>query len=72
MARWSRSASGTRPGAGQVVDASLYESVLAVMESIVPDWEIGGYQRERTGSIIPDAAPSNTYPTADGVGPDRG
>ena len=56
-----------RTGRGQVVDASLYESVLAVMESIVPDWEIGGYQRERTGSIIPNVAPSNTYPTADGA-----
>ena len=50
-----------------MVDASLYESVLAVMESIVPDWEIGGYQRERTGSITPNVAPSNTYPTADGA-----
>ena len=54
-------------GRGQVVDASLYESVLAVMESIVPDWEIGGYQRERTGSITPYIAPSNVYPTADGA-----
>ena len=50
-----------------VVDASLYESVLAVMESIVPDWEIGSYQRERTGSITPNVAPSNVYPTADGA-----
>ena len=53
-------------GRGQVVDASLYESVFAMMEALVPDWEIGGYQRERTGSILPGAAPSNVYPALDG------
>lgn len=53
-------------GRGQVVDASLYESVFAMMEAIVPEWEIGGYQRERTGSILPGAAPSNVYPALDG------
>lgn len=56
----------TISGRGQVVDASIYESVLGVMESLVPDWAIGGVQRERSGAILPKIAPSNVYPTRDG------
>jgi len=55
-----------RTGRGQIVDAALYEAVLAMMESLVPEWELAGYQRERTGSVLPNVAPSNVYPTADG------
>ena len=55
-----------RTGRGQIVDAALYEAVLALMESLLPEWEIAGYQRERTGSVLPNVAPSNAYPTADG------
>ncbi|WP_370326656.1 CaiB/BaiF CoA transferase family protein [Euzebya sp.] len=53
-------------GRGQVVDSAIYEAVFALMESLVPEWEIAGYQRERTGSVLPNVAPSNAYPTADG------
>src|SRR5690606_36743443 len=28
--------------------------------------QIAGYQRERTGPVLPNIAPSNVYPTADG------
>ena len=55
-----------RTGRGQVVDAAIFESVLAVMESSVPEWVLGGIVRERTGSRLPGVAPSNVYPTADG------
>ena len=55
-----------RTGRGQVIDASIYESVFAYMESLIPEWEIGHYQRERTGSTLPNVAPSNVYPTKDG------
>jgi crotonobetainyl-CoA:carnitine CoA-transferase CaiB-like acyl-CoA transferase len=48
------------------VDAALYEAVLALMESLLPEWEVAGYQRERTGSVLPNVAPSNVYPTLDG------
>jgi formyl-CoA transferase len=54
-------------GRGQVVDAALYESVLNVMESLIPEYVLGGYIRERTGSILPNVAPSNVYPTRDGL-----
>lgn len=53
-------------GVGQVVDASIYESVLAVMESIIPEYVFEGEIRERTGPFLPNVAPSNLYPTADG------
>ncbi|MGO1183595.1 MAG: CaiB/BaiF CoA transferase family protein [Micrococcaceae bacterium] len=55
-----------RSGRGQIVDSSIYESVLGVMESLVPDWTMGGVQRERTGAILPKIAPSNVYPTRGG------
>ncbi|MGV0838395.1 CaiB/BaiF CoA transferase family protein [Mycolicibacterium thermoresistibile] len=52
-------------GQGQVVDSAIYEAVLGVMESLVPEWTVSGYQRERTGAILPKIAPSNVYPTSD-------
>ncbi len=55
-----------RDGIGQVVDSAIFESVLAVMESTVPEFTEGGVIRERTGSFLPGIAPSNVYPTADG------
>lgn len=56
-----------RTGRGQVVDSAIYEAVLALMEALVPEWEIAGHRRERTGSVLPGVAPSNVYPTADGA-----
>jgi formyl-CoA transferase len=53
-------------GRGQVVDASIYESVLAVTEALVTDWHAEGLSRERTGPTLPGIAPSNVYPTSDG------
>ncbi|MGH3342128.1 MAG: CaiB/BaiF CoA transferase family protein [Carbonactinosporaceae bacterium] len=53
-------------GRGQVVDAAIYEAVLAMMESLVTEWQATGYQRERSGPVLPNVAPSNVYPTADG------
>ncbi len=51
---------------GQVVDSAIYEAVLAMMESTVPEYTVAGHIRERTGSILPKVAPSNVYPTKDG------
>lgn len=53
-------------GRGQVVDSALYEAVLGVMESLIPEYAITGYVRPRTGSILPNVAPANAYPTKDG------
>lgn len=53
-------------GAGQVVDVALYEAVFAMMESLVPEFDVFGFIRERTGNIMPGITPSNTYTTRDG------
>lgn len=53
-------------GRGQVVDSAIYEAVLSLMESLIPEYQIGNYIRERSGSILPNVAPSNSYPTRDG------
>lgn len=54
-----------KTGEGQVVDVSLIESVLAVTESLIPEYGADGTVRERTGSSLPGIAPSNTYQTRD-------
>jgi formyl-CoA transferase len=53
-----------RTGKGQVIDASLYESVLGVMENLVTEYALTGYIRERSGSFLKGIGPSNAYPTA--------
>lgn len=55
----------TGQGDGQIVDVSLAESVFNVMESLVPEYDMLGHVRERSGGALPGIAPSNTYPTAD-------
>lgn len=56
-----------RSGRGQMVDSAIYEAVLAVTESLVTEYDKIGYVRERTGAVLPNVAPSNVYPTADGA-----
>lgn len=53
-------------GLGQVVDSAIYESVLAMTESLVPEYHGEGYVRERSGAILPGVAPSNVFTCADG------
>ncbi len=53
-------------GAGQVVDVALYEAVFAMMESLLPEYSMGGHVRERSGNIMPGITPSNTHTTRDG------
>jgi formyl-CoA transferase len=54
-------------GRGQVVDAAIYESVLAMMENLVTEYDLTGYVRQRSGAVLPGIAPSNVYPTSDGM-----
>jgi crotonobetainyl-CoA:carnitine CoA-transferase CaiB-like acyl-CoA transferase len=56
----------TGEGRGQIVDVSLYESVFNLMESLVPEYDLMGHVRTRTGGALPGISPSNTYPTFDG------
>jgi succinyl-CoA--D-citramalate CoA-transferase len=52
-------------GRGQVVDIGIYEAVLALMESTIPEYALTGHVRGRTGTVLPFVAPSNIYPTQD-------
>lgn len=53
-------------GQGQMVDVALYEAVFAMMESMVPEMDVFGFVRERSGNIMPGITPSNTHRTQDG------
>ncbi len=53
-------------GRGQVVDVAIYEAVLSFMESLVTEFDVAGFVRERTGATLPGVAPSNVYRTKDG------
>ncbi|MGF6776724.1 CaiB/BaiF CoA transferase family protein [Paraburkholderia sp. GAS334] len=57
----------TGQGDGQVVDVSLVESVFNLMESLVPEYDLLGHVRERSGGALPGIAPSNTYRSEDGA-----
>lgn len=53
-------------GKGQYVDVALYEAVFNMMESLIPEFDVLGFKRERAGNELPGITPSNTYPTRDG------
>lgn len=56
-----------KSGRGQVVDAAIYESVMAFMESLLPEFALASHTRERSGGILPRIAPSGAYPCRDGM-----
>jgi formyl-CoA transferase len=53
-------------GRGQFVDVALYEAVFNMMESVLPEYDMFGFVRERSGASLPGIVPSNTYVTRDG------
>lgn len=53
-------------GKGQVVDVALYEAIFAMMESMVPEFDVFGFIRERTGNIMPGITPSSIHTSRDG------
>jgi crotonobetainyl-CoA:carnitine CoA-transferase CaiB-like acyl-CoA transferase len=57
-----------RPGAGKgaVIDASLYGSVLRILEWTIPAYDRLGTVRKREGNRLANSAPLDNYPTADG------
>lgn len=65
--RWNgKSGEELVAGQGQMVDVALYESVFNLMESLVPEFDLAGVVRERTGGALPGIVPSNTYTTSEG------
>jgi formyl-CoA transferase len=68
MALRHRDATGGRGiGEGQMVDVALYEAVFNLMESTLPEYDVFGAVRTRTGGSLPGIVPSNTYECADGA-----
>ncbi|WP_227980306.1 CaiB/BaiF CoA transferase family protein [Nocardia spumae] len=51
----------------RIIDVALSESILSVMESLVPDYEAYGINRQRVGGRMEGIAPSNAYPCSDGT-----
>ena len=52
-------------GRGQYIDVALYEAVFNMMESVLPEYGMYGFIRERSGASLPGIVPSNTYVTRD-------
>lgn len=50
----------------RIVDVALTESVLSMLEGILPEYSVLGKIRQPAGSNLPSAAPTNAYPVEDG------
>jgi crotonobetainyl-CoA:carnitine CoA-transferase CaiB-like acyl-CoA transferase len=63
MALYHRDTRGAR---GQIIDLSLYESLINVLGPLPLAWDQLGYLQPRMGSRLPFSAPRNVYRCADG------
>ena len=63
---WARDHRGGGDGRGRSLDVALTESVLSMMEGMLPEYSVFGSVRQPTGARIATAAPSSAYPTSDG------
>jgi len=54
-------------GRGQIVDVSLADSIVAMLEGMIPEYGYLGLVRERTGGIAHNSGPTNSYMCADGT-----
>ena len=61
---YQRDVTGT--GRGRIIDVTLVDSVLSLMEGMLPEYAMDGRVRQPVGAAIPTAAPTNTYRCADG------
>ena len=56
----------SKSGRGRVIDVNLVDSVFSLMEGMLPEYALDGRVRQPVGAAIETAAPTNTYPCADG------
>ncbi len=63
-ALWQRDRKGG-DGAARTLDVALSESVLSMMEGMLPEYGALGNIKQPTGGAIATAAPTNAYPTRD-------
>jgi len=57
---------GDAAAKGRVIDVDLVSSVFSLMEGMLPEYGLFKRVRQPAGAAIPTAAPTNTYPCADG------
>ena len=62
----ARGQQGPHRGKGQVVDVALAEACLAMLESVIPDYDATGLVRQPSGTRLDKLAPSNLYRSRDG------
>jgi crotonobetainyl-CoA:carnitine CoA-transferase CaiB-like acyl-CoA transferase len=65
-ALYRRDRPGSGTGRGGVVDAPLYGSILRTLEWTIAAQDRIGLTRRREGNRLPNSAPLDNYPTADG------
>ena len=65
VSRYQDQAAGRAPE-GQVVDATITEAVLNMLEGVVPEFDGAGVIREPSGTTITNIVPTNTYHCSDG------
>ncbi|WP_104162189.1 CaiB/BaiF CoA-transferase family protein [Arthrobacter sp. ZGTC212] len=50
----------------RIIDVALNEAMFSMMESLIPDYQAYGVERQRTGGRMEGIAPSNAYSCKDG------
>jgi crotonobetainyl-CoA:carnitine CoA-transferase CaiB-like acyl-CoA transferase len=65
-ALWRRATAEGSDSRGRSLDVALTESVLSMMEGMLPEYGTLGKIKQPTGGAIATAAPSNVYPTCNG------
>ena len=58
---------GSVPLTERVIDVALHEAMFSMMESLIPDYQAYGVDRQRVGGRMEGIAPSNAYLCRDGA-----
>ena len=62
-----RDAAGAVPLTERIIDVALNEAMFSMMESLIPDYQAYGVDRQRVGGRMEGIAPSNAYFCKDGA-----
>ncbi|WP_284987349.1 CaiB/BaiF CoA-transferase family protein [Arthrobacter sp. fls2-241-R2A-172] len=62
-----RDAAGAAPLTERIIDVALNEAMFSMMESLIPDYQAYGVDRQRVGGRMEGIAPSNAYVCRDGA-----
>ncbi|MEV7607517.1 CaiB/BaiF CoA-transferase family protein [Paenarthrobacter sp. NPDC089322] len=62
-----RNSAGAAPLTERIIDVALNEAMFSMMESLIPDYQAYGVDRQRVGGRMEGIAPSNAYVCKDGA-----